>query len=130
MLVVDSSVWIEDLRSAPGGFLRFGELKHRRADELAVTEPILLEVLAGSRQYDLVRSRLNALPLRRVDPSRDYEAAAALFREARRQGLTVRSLNDCLIAAVALRLGDVVVHRDEDFEVLSGITGLQALDLR
>ncbi len=132
MLLVDSSVWIEDLRSIGQDTrsTRFGVLKRERADELAITEPVLIEVLAGARDLDLVRGRLSVLPLRRVDPNRDYEAAAVVYRVARGRGRTVRSLNDCLIAAVALRLDDVVVHRDEDFAVLADCVGLHTLDLR
>ncbi len=130
MLIVDSSVWIEDLRSASGSFAAFTELKRRQADALAITEPVIMEVLAGARQYDAVRARLSALPVRGVDPLRDYEAAAALYRSARRQGSTVRRLSDCLIAAVALRWGDSVVHRDEDFAVLAEVSGLSVVDLR
>jgi predicted nucleic acid-binding protein len=130
VLIVDSSVWIEDLRSPVGAFPAFADLKRDRADDLAVTEPVLMEVLAGARQYDLVRARLSALPVRGVDPLRDFDTAAALYRSARRQGRTLSSLTDCLIAAVALRLGDAVVHRDEDFEVLARLSGLEVLDLR
>jgi predicted nucleic acid-binding protein len=130
VLIVDSSVWIEDLRSPAGSFRAFQQVKRRQADALAVTEPVIMEVLAGARQYDLVRARLNALPVRGVDPLRDYETAAALYRSSRRQGRTVRSLNDCLIAAIALRLGDTVVHRDEDFTVLSDVADLPVIDLR
>ncbi|MDZ7577686.1 MAG: PIN domain-containing protein [Candidatus Nanopelagicales bacterium] len=130
MLIIDSSVWIEELRSGAGGFPAFGDLKSASADQFAVTEPILMEVLAGARRFELVRSRLNALPLRGVEPSSDYDTAATLFRAARASDKTIRSLNDCLIAAVALRLCDTVVHRDADFEVLAAMTDLTTLDLR
>lgn len=49
----------------------------------------------------------------------DYEEAAALYRLCRRRGETVRSLNDCLIAAVAIRAGTTVLHHDRDFTVLA-----------
>lgn len=130
MLIVDSSVWIEDLRAPAGAFEAFQQVKRRHADELAITEPVLMEVLAGARQFDLVRARLNALPIRSVDPLRDYEAAAVLYRTARRLGHTIRSLNHCLIGSVALRHGDTVVHRDGDFAALAHLAGLPALDLR
>jgi predicted nucleic acid-binding protein len=64
--------------------------------------------------------------IRRVgkSPPRD-RAAAALYRVARTGGETVRSVVDCLIAAVALRHDVRLVHKDRDFEVLGRITGLQ-----
>ena len=40
-------------------------------------------------------------------------------------GETVRKLTDCLIAAVALRHGAALLHRDHDFEVLARHTPLR-----
>jgi len=48
-----------------------------------------------------------------------------LYRAARRQGLTVRSSVDCLIAACALRNGLTVLHRDRDYPLLAKVSGLQ-----
>lgn len=123
MLIIDSSVWIEVLR----GRLSLDEIP---AGIWATTEPVLLEVLAGARDVDKVRGRLDALPLRSVEPAIDYLHAAELFRATRHRGLTVRSLADCLIAAVALRGGDTVIHRDQDFEALRQVCDLQTVDLR
>lgn len=128
MLLVDSSVWIQSLRAAP--FPAFDELLSRRAAEFALTEPVLMEVLAGARRPDQVELTLTALPLRAVRPDLDYLNAAALYRRARAAGVTIRSLEDCLIAAIALRHSDVVVHRDSDFEEISELTGLDTIDLR
>jgi predicted nucleic acid-binding protein len=55
----------------------------------------------------------------------DYDAAALLYRQCRRQGETVRKLIDCLIAAVAIRAGIAVLHNDRDFDVLARHTELQ-----
>lgn len=125
MLLLDSSVWIEVLQSR----IRLADLPGP-PEQWAITQPVSMEVLAGARDSERVGSRLNALVLRGIDPARDYDAAAVLFRSARRTGLTVRSLNDCLIAAVAVRLGDTVVHRDADFEALRAVSDLSTLDLR
>jgi len=53
------------------------------------------------------------------------EEAVALYRAARRQGLTVRSSTDCLIAACALRHGLEVVHRDRDYAALARVSALR-----
>lgn len=128
MILVDSSVWIEVLRGKDPGLARTALAG--RTDQLAITEPVLGEVLAGARDADLVEQRLAALPLRRMDPSLDYRAAASLYRATRRSGLTVRNLTGCLIAAIALRHGDTLAHRDGDFEALAQVSGLATLDLR
>ena len=54
-----------------------------------------------------------------------FEEAAALFRRCREEGETVRRLMDCLIAAVAIRFGAPVLHRDADFDVLARHTELE-----
>ncbi|HYN57396.1 MAG TPA: PIN domain-containing protein [Motilibacterales bacterium] len=97
---------------------------------MAVTEPIVGEVLAGAHDPDAVESRLAAVNLRALDPGRDYRDAAMLHRACRRRGTTIRSLTDCLIAAVALRYDDVVAHRDADFERIAEVAPLRTLDLR
>ena len=55
----------------------------------------------------------------------DYDAAAALYRQCRRGGETVRKLLDCLIAAVAIRAGIPVLHNDRDFDGIARHTELQ-----
>jgi predicted nucleic acid-binding protein len=51
--------------------------------------------------------------------------AAALYRSARRHGLTVRSSVDCLIAVCALRHDLEVLHRGRDFRALARVTTLR-----
>ncbi len=56
--------------------------------------------------------------------SAHYELAATLYRSARQQGLTVRRLTDCLIAAVAITHGVPVLHADRDFDALAQVSDL------
>jgi predicted nucleic acid-binding protein len=55
----------------------------------------------------------------------DYDQAATLYRQCRISGETPRRLIDCLIAAVAIRSGVQVLHRDTDFVVLAAHTPLR-----
>ncbi|HZF12811.1 MAG TPA: PIN domain-containing protein [Thermoanaerobaculia bacterium] len=57
-----------------------------------------------------------------------FEEAAQLYRVARRNGLTIRSSVDCLIAACALRHGLTVLHHDRDFPMLARICPLSERD--
>lgn len=122
MILVDSSLWVELLRGSPSDDFR--ALLRQRVDELATTGPIVMEILAGSRRVDQHEQMLAALVQRPVDPHLDYPHAAAIYRASRAAGTTIRSLNDCLIAAVALRFGDTVAHRDADFDHIADVTGL------
>ena len=54
-----------------------------------------------------------------------YDDAAALFRTCRREGVTVRRLIDCLIAAVALRRAAPILHADADFSALARRSSLR-----
>ena len=54
-------------------------------------------------------------------PRVDVEDAAAIYRLCRRAGRTVRSPNDCLIAAIALEHGALLVHNDRDFVALAQV---------
>jgi predicted nucleic acid-binding protein len=97
--------------------------------EIAVTEPVVMELLAGARgdrEARQIRVRLLALPLLRVEGLADYERAALIYQSCRRRGGdTIRSLVDCLIAGVAIREGAEVLHDDADFDAIARHTELQ-----
>ena len=129
-VLVDSSVWIAFLRDSGGPEVDLLEqlIDERRA---ATTDVVLLEVLAGTtdeeRAARLRRFLAGAELLRQESPA-DAEQAAALYRACRRAGETPRSLNDCLIAAVALRHDVPLLHRDRDFTVLAQHTDLRLVE--
>ncbi|MGI9157867.1 MAG: type II toxin-antitoxin system VapC family toxin [Marmoricola sp.] len=130
MTLVDSSVWIDFLRAS--GSVADEYVKQRLGQSLAVTEPVQMEVMAGVPR-DSVERVLRLLDSQEplpVEPDVDYLAAAALYRECRRLGRTIRSLNDCLIAGVALRTKATLVHKDADFDVIAEVSGLDVVSLR
>jgi predicted nucleic acid-binding protein len=80
-----------------------------------------MEVLAGARDeshLDQLRRLLARTATLSTGPG-DYEAAALLYRQCRRLGLSIRSLLDCLVAAIALREGASVLHADRDFPAIA-----------
>lgn len=123
--LIDTSAWIEFLRrtGSPTN-LEVRRLVHELPSQVAVTEPVVMELLAGPTAPDAV-ARLermaSGLPLIPVDALTDYRTAAAAFRAVRLGGNTVRSLVDCLIAAVAARTGATLVHQDRDFGLLAAV---------
>lgn len=130
--IVDTSVWIEFLR--PGASTAGDRLEDeiRSGSRIVVPETVLLELLSGPTD-ELVAARrrrmLESFELAPAMPVADSLRAAALQRECRRAGHTVRSLGDCLVAAVALRMSLPVMHRDRDFETLATHTGLSTISL-
>ena len=96
--------------------------------QLAVTEPVLMEVLAGARD-DRRESELRRLLLRfellRFDPVADFESAARIYRRCRQVGVTPRGMVDCMIAAVARRTGATLLANDGDVTRMAAIVGLE-----
>ena len=125
MILIDTSAWIEFLRSTGSATCnRVEELLDR---EIAVCDPVRMEVLAGARDEEHLQS-LRKLLVRAVTvptmPT-DYDAAALLYRHCRQHGATVRKLIDCPIGAIAIRVDASVLHNDADFYVLARYTDLR-----
>lgn len=128
MTLPDTSAWVEFMRGTGSpAHVRLRELV--AGDEpLATTGPVLGEMLAGVRNEfaaDEVRRALAACVFIPTEDPTDYEGAAAVYRRCRAAGVTVESSADCLIAAVAIRAGLTVLHRDADFDRIAGVLGLR-----
>ncbi len=126
MLLADSSAWIEYLR-ATGSPVNVQVRDTIRAGEIVVTDPVILEVMAGVRRglEDRVLRLLSEQDYEPVAARVDWLDAAAMYRACRRQGVTVRSAVDCLIAAVAIRRDIPVLHIDRDFGAIATCTALR-----
>jgi hypothetical protein len=120
LILGDTSVWVDHLRDRRTRAARRldGLLG---TDDLVVTDAVVLEVLAGARddQHRRGLERLLGSHQRVPTEARDFAAGAAIYRACRRGGATPRSLLDCLIAAVAIRVGAALLHSDRDFDVIA-----------
>jgi predicted nucleic acid-binding protein len=128
MILADTSAWVEYDRAT-------GSVVHRRVVELiandgplAVTEPVIMEVLAGARsderEQDL-RRLLSRFTLLRFEGVADFDAAARIYRRCRGAGFTPRGMLDCMIAAVAWRHGASLLAQDVDLHRLGQIIGIE-----
>jgi predicted nucleic acid-binding protein len=128
LILVDSSAWIEMWRATGSSVdRRLVDLVTRDAD-LATTEPIEMELLAGARDPSdelRIESALAACGLVAVAGAEDWRHAATVFRSCRQRGVTPRRLLDCLIAAVAIRAEIPILARDRDFELIAAHTPLE-----
>jgi len=129
MVLVDTSVWIEVFRKPA----RFSLASILDLEEAVTCLPVIQEVLQGfrdQRAFRIAREAMHSLPVVESPmQSAVFEDAVALYRQARRQGLTIRSGVDCLIAACAIRHGLPVLHRDRDFTMLASASALEAVDI-
>jgi len=128
MILADTSAWVEYDRAT-------GSAVDRRLTELiaadgpiAVTEPVIMEVLAGART-DAREADLRRLLLRfhlcRFDAAADFEGAARIYRRCRQAGITPRGLVDCMIAAVARRNQAALLACDIDLDRVARLIGVE-----
>ena len=127
MILVDTSAWVEFDRAT--GSAVDSRLARLIADEegIAVTEPVVMELLAGARdaagERDL-RRLMSRFALMRFDAAVDFDAAARIYRTCRRTGVTPRGMIDCMIASVAMRNNASLLTADSDLDHVGEIMGI------
>lgn len=128
MILVDTSAWVEFDRGTGSRVDRRLTELITADDSVAVTEPVIMEVVAGSdeRKNDLRRLLLR-FDLLRFDAAVDFDAAARIYRACRSVGVTPRGMLDCMIASVAHRHGATLLAADADLHRVAGVVGV-ALD--
>ena len=127
MILADTSAWVEyDRATGSAADQRITALIAENGP-LMVTEPVLMEVLAGARsdarEADLRRLLLSFgfLPF---DAITDFEAAARIYRRCRQAGVTPRGMVDCMIVAVAHRRGATLLAWDVDMDRVARVIGV------
>lgn len=128
MILADTSAWVEYDRATES------RVDRRLAELIAgdgplmVTEPVIMEVLAGARnearEVDLRRLLLR-FRLAPFDAVTDFEAAARIYRRCRRAGVTPRGMVDCMIVAVAHRCGATLLSWDIDMDRVARVVGVE-----
>jgi len=130
VILADTSAWVEyDRATASAVDQRLTDLIRRRGP-VAVTEPVVMEVLAGARSDEReleLRRLLLRFDLLRFDPAADFDAAARIYRDCRRAGVTPRGMVDCMIASVARRNEATLLAHDKDMSRVARVVRI-ALD--
>jgi predicted nucleic acid-binding protein len=128
MILADTSAWVEYDRGTESEVdRRLTELVESDGP-VAVTEPVVMEVLAGARddrrETDLRRLLLR-FELLGFEAVSDFEAAARIYRRCRAAGVTPRGMVDCMIAAVAWRRQATLLAHDLDIGRVAGVIGIE-----
>lgn len=127
MILADTSAWVEYDRATGSPLDRRLTGLIESEGPVAVTEPVVMEVLAGARD-DQRETQLRRLLLRfdllRFDPVVDFDGAVRIYRRCRRAGLTPRGLVDCMIASVALRHRATLLARDSHMFAVAEVVGI------
>jgi predicted nucleic acid-binding protein len=128
MLLIDTSVWIGVFRDQSGQVRQ--QLETLIGDrEVFLTRLTQLELLQGSlneQEWTLLSTYLETQDYVELT-IHSWQAAARIYYDLRRQGLTVRSPIDCCIAQVALENNLLLIHNDRDFETIAQVRSLQHL---
>ena len=129
MILVDSSAWIEYLGRGDGPVSQRVQALLDGGYRVCTTGLVVTEVLQRIKSDAAYRkawkhlTRFPALDL----TAEDYELAVDLYRSARKQGITVRSSIDTVLAALCLNRDLEILHCDKDFEHLAELFELRTV---
>jgi predicted nucleic acid-binding protein len=120
MILVDTSVWIDFFNGKELSHVATLESLISQEGDIAICGIILTEVLQGisnNKEHKLTQTYLQALVMLEINNS-VWLYAADIYRNLRKRGLTVRKINDCIIAATALHYDCELLHNDKDFTTI------------
>jgi predicted nucleic acid-binding protein len=131
IVVVDSSVLIAFFRGqATPGAARLRQLE-QLGESYALPVVCCQEVMQGARderEWRLLDAYLTTQQLLSpLDVWATHRAAARIYFDCRRRGLTIRSSVDCLIAQLTIDHDGVLLHDDEDFERIRQVRPLRTM---
>ena len=131
MILADTSAWVEYDRATGSAVDRRLAALIEAAGPVAVTQPVVMEVLAGARddrrEGDPQRLLLR-FELLRFDAVADFDGAVRIYRRCRAAGVTPRGMVDCMIASVAWRRGAALLAHDADMDRVAGVVGIELDD--
>ena len=119
-LLVDSTVWIDFFRGQQTAQTEKLAQSIRDRDDLCLCGFVLTEVLQGIRdakEHRSVKEQFDNLVY--LEASRStFELGAAIYRELRGKGHTIRNSTDCLIAAIVIQHGVCLLENDRDYQFI------------
>lgn len=121
-IIADTSAWVAYFRSAgTDASQKLRELIELGGDQVLLCGPVLTEVLQGVTR-DVEDRRISGIleAYEYLDTDKEaFKHAGEIFRRCRKEGFTIRSTVDCIIAATALHHGVGILHNDRDFDVIA-----------
>ncbi len=131
MIVVDSSVWIAQLRGlATPAALTLRAIVEDGDDQILVGDLILLEILQGARDEAhaaRIERNLRCYPIAPMLYETIAVQAARNVRLLRARGITVRKTIDTIIATFCSARGHALLHADRDFDQIAAHLGLRTV---
>lgn len=125
MYLVDTSVWIDYIKGTDTPAVGFLDTLLLTPIAVSITDLIFMEILQGARRetgFEKLQKYFSTQQFYRFkEPQTSYAAAALMFFNCRRQGISVRSSSDCLIAQCALENELILLHHDKDFKQMGKV---------
>ena len=125
MYLVDTSVWVNYINGAESPATDFLDDLLLTPMMVGITDLIYMEILQGAKSeaaFENLQKYFSTQTFYRfADPKNSYENAASLYLSCRRQGITIRSSIDCLIAQCALENELILLHHDKDYRNLQAV---------
>lgn len=127
MVVVDTSVWIDFFQGRETDEVHELESLLLQEKDVFITGIIVQEILTGvkdKKERILVRKELEHFLL--INPTIEtHIQAAEIFDACKKKGFTIRSVIDCLIAALAIEYDLTLLEKDKDYSYMSKVVPLK-----
>ena len=130
MIVIDTSVWIPLLNGRAHPKVERARAAIEGPEDIGVPGIILEEILRGLKsdaQFRRVRDLLlsDFTYLEMTQPL--FIRSAGIYRALRKQGKTIHSTADCLIAACVIEEAASLLEDDADFRTIAEVAPLELL---
>jgi predicted nucleic acid-binding protein len=125
MILVDTSVLIGYFKNSGGS--QYEKLDYIIDNEIpyGICYYVYQELLQGSaneKEYSILKEYLSTLPFYDLLHGKEsYENSALMYMNCRKNGITVRSTIDLIIAQIAIENNLYLLHNDNDFSNISGL---------
>ena len=125
MILVDTSVLIGFLKNTAG--IPYDKLDYIIDNDIpyGICNYVYQELLQGTRsekEYKLLKEYLNTIPFYDLKNGKEsFENASFMYISCRKNGITIRSTLDLIIAQIAIENGLYLLHDDSDFTNISKI---------
>jgi predicted nucleic acid-binding protein len=120
MILVDTSVLIDYFKGIDSRPAKLLDELVENGIPYGINDFVFQELLQGSRtinEFNTLKDYLETIPFYNLQNGKEsYEKAAFMNFQCRKNGITVRSTIDLLIAEIAIENNLLLLHNDGDFD--------------
>jgi predicted nucleic acid-binding protein len=130
VILVDTSVFIDFFNGKHSKLSEILIETIENSEDICTCGLIITEILQGirsDREYDRIKDILSGLVYLPITKNM-FIHAASMYRTIRRNGKTIRSPIDCIIASLCLEHDVDLLHNDKDFYIIARYTSLRIVN--